>query len=103
MFGQASDKCNHVVEAKCGSSGQCSLANLLYNCEPLKGRESCNYLAIPCVAAMAGAQAQEEMLNAKDMAYCLLHMTTRNEHCKACCRDEKCRGSKSIDFCQGKL
>ena len=97
MVGKASDKCTHVVEARCGSKGQCPLANLLYDCEPLNGNG--NYLAIPCASAMA----QGTPVNAADQAFCLLHMTTRNEHCKACCRDEKCRGSKSIDFCQGKL
>ena len=90
MFGQASDKCTHVVEARCGNSGQCPLANILYNCE-----DDGNYLVIPCAAA-AG---QGTPVNSNDMAYCLLHMSTRNEHCTACCRDPSCRGSRSIQTC----
>ena len=94
MFGQASDKCTHVVEARCGSRGQCPLSNMLYNCWELEGTRS-NYLVIPCVAAMA----QGTPLTGADQAFCLLHMTTRNAHCNACCRDERCRGSNSIATC----
>ena len=95
MFGQASDKCTYVVEARCGSSGQCSLSNLLYDCQHLNGRGSYNYLVIPCAAAIA----QGTPVTSVDQAYCLLHMRTRNEHCRACCRDQSCRGSRSISTC----
>ena len=94
MFGQASDLCNHVVKARCGSRGQCPLANLLYHCTSTSFWGN-NYLVIPC----GTAKAQGVRINADDMAYCLLHMTTRNEHCSACCRDPKCSGSSALPNC----
>ena len=98
MFGQASSKCNFVVEARCGNNGQCPLSNLLYDCVDVTSGTRCNYLVIPCAAAMA----QGTPVNAKDQAFCLLHMTNRNEHCTACCRDGICEGSKSITYCGDK-
>ena len=99
MFSQASSECNHVIEARCGPSGQCPLSNIFYTCKKVflgeLGITSCNYLVIPCAAAMA----RGVKINEDDQAYCLLHMTTTNDHCNACCADEKCRNGDSIEFC----
>jgi len=99
MFGHAATECNEVIEARCGPSGQCPLGNIFYSCTKVflgsLGLTNCNYLAVPCAAA----KARGVQINADDMAYCLLHMTTTNDHCNACCADEKCRDGGSIDFC----
>jgi len=96
MFGMTSDKCNFVVEAKCGSKGQCTVGNMLMECEDVSfGQDRCNYLVIPCIAA----RAQGTPLTTDAMAYCLLHMTTLNQHCHSCCRSPKCHGSHSIAYC----
>ena len=79
MFGKASNACNSVVEARCGSNGQCPLANLLYHFN--------DHLEVPCAAAMSRGIIT---VNADDQVYCLLCMTTRNETCYACCRDPSC-------------
>lgn len=95
MFGMTSDMCNFVVEAECGNGGQCPVGNMLMDCEIVKeGQTRCNYLLIPCMAAVA----QGSPVTANHQAICLLHMTTLNQHCNACCRDPACRDG-SIPYC----
>jgi len=99
MFGQASDKCNEVIEARCGNNGYCPIQNVLYHCQTMleMGKSSwCNFLTIPCAAA---EKDNGEKINSEDMAWCLLHMSTVNESCSACCRDPACSGSRSIRHC----